>query len=80
MAHVGVEEDVIRGQCLRPQLRPGLRHLQPDGGQLPGQRLHRGVRAVQDDRLRAAKVRNADRPALHDTTRKTGVGNLSGRA
>jgi hypothetical protein len=61
MAHVGVEEDVVGRQRLWPQFRPGLRDLQADGGQLAGQRLNGRVRAVQDDGLRAAKVRDADR-------------------
>ena len=72
MAHIGIKEHEIRTKGAGVQIGPGLRHVQADCGQLPGQGLHGRMRAVQDDRLRAAKVLNADR-ALHDTTLSCGV-------
>ena len=80
MAHVGVEKDEIGRHGLGLQVRPVHQHFQTDGGQLPRQRLHQGMRAVQDDGTRAAQVLDADR-ALHDTTRRTGgnAARISGR-
>ena len=80
MAHVGVEEDEIGRHGFWFQVRPMHKHFQPDGRQLPRQRLHQRVRAVQDDGTRAAQVLDADR-ALHDTTRRTGgnAARISGR-
>ena len=75
---IGVEENEIGGECFRRQFRPAVDRDQADGRQLPGDRLHRRVRAMQDERPGAAACAGVDELAARrvgrDRVRAPGAG------
>ena len=70
-AEIGIEEDEIRRERFRRQLRPAIDRFEADRRQLPGDRLHRRMRTVQHEGPGAAEIGDA-RGAAHDTTLSRG--------